>query len=199
MPGERNGCFSVKHGKSLKALAAEGGTVDAGLHDQLGVNDPDMDRILEKMLEATKPWDIYGQPRSDADIAAAQDRYLRLRDQADTARARREGEEQARRDRAVAEQRAIAETDRVRLAENEARAKYMIEQQRVDIEKARLVVTAIKEIGTDPALREAFGPMLHDLSKKLIGSDAGDEVAKGLKLLESVPIPAPEKKSGSPS
>ncbi len=181
MPG-----MNQKAGSIAKA-APLSGEMDAA-------NDPEVERMLTQLKRAMWGQDMYGQALSqnplelhDIKMEAAE-RYTQLKEQADAARGRREAEAQQRRDREIAEEKNKLDAERVRIEESTARGKLMIEQQRVEIEKATVVMNAIEKLGANPLLMDKFGPLMEALGQRLLtGVDTGvrDVEIKALKQLET--------------
>lgn len=165
----------------------------AKLSDVMDADDADIQRILESLRQQQTEWDhTTGQKRDPRERREAELLYLEMKEHADVARARREGEAQAARDRTIAEEKNRLEAERNAISAGEIEGKLSIEQQRIEIEKAKVMVDAFVRIGSDPVMAEKFGPMLEALGQKLLaGSSLGvsdGEVTK-LRLIATAAKP----------
>jgi hypothetical protein len=190
-------------GMNQKVGAPPKGTAGAKLSDVIDTDDADVQRILESLRQQQGEWDhISGRQRDPQERREAQILYLEIKEHADQARARREAESQQARDRAIAEEKNRLEEERNRISEGEVAGRLALEQQRIEIEKARVVVDAIEKIGRDPAMREQFGPMLEALSQRLLTGTAigvGEQEARKLKFISMAAKPPDGSSNGGGS
>ena len=180
-------------GMNVKVGAPPKGTVGPKLSDVMDAEDADIQRILENLRQQQSDWDhTTGMKRDPRERREAELLFLELREHADQARGRREAEAQQARDRAIAEEKNRLDEERNRISAGEIEGRLALEQQRVEIEKAKVIVDAFVRIGSDPAMRAQFSPMLEALSQRLLtGASVGmsdGEVTK-LRLISSAAKP----------
>lgn len=183
-------------GMNQRVGAPPKGAAVAGLGDALSRDDHTLAVALADLEARVQGIGMNpnGAPLQQWQKDEALERYLVLREMADEQRAKREGEEQQRRDRAIAEERVKLEALRDEAMAEDARAKLQLEQQRIEVDKARVVVDAIAKIGSDPGMREQFGPLLAALSTRLLEGTTTGVTDKDVVTLRQIPAdPKPKE------
>lgn len=188
-------------GMNQKVGAPPKGAAVSALGDAVTADDFQMSMMLQRLQEEMSGTALNpdGSRFTREQVVYAEQRYMQLREFADMQRAQREAEAQQRRDRQVAEEKNRLEEERNRIQEGEVAGRLAIEQQKIEIEKAKVMVDAFVRIGSDPAMSEKFGPMLEALSQKLLSGSSigvsGEEVTK-LRLISTAAKPVEPNGSG---